>query len=380
MNVKVYNILKKTSNAVKSVKHNLKSISCRNKSCEEELNIKILEETWHNPRVSCILDEKRKFSCSNIDLSIIIPLYNSAPFIDKCLTAFINQRTEYKFEIILVNDGSRDNTEEIIDKYIKKYPEIIVKINQKNQGISAARNNGLAKVKGRYIAFADHDDWVSEDYIQRLLTIAYEKNADIVKCGYTKMINGKIALPECDADKIYMNGLGNDVLNVPGFIWGGVYKNELFERIKFPEKYWYEDMVTRFLVFRKSKIFVNISDAIYYKLVHKNNASKKVWSSENAKCLEDIYLVESLIDDNKKENLSFDSNLYKCTLDEFGRLLVFRTTGLNNQVRKQVFLKANAILTFLYKKEYDKFLNNEEKKWNNIILNKKYELWKIMGE
>lgn len=118
-------------------------------------------------------------------VSVIIPVYNAEKFISNTLDSVINQSYR-NYEIIIINDGSTDNTGIILNEYYLKYPSLITIVDQKNMGQSAARNNALAYVNGDYITFLDADDLLLEDYLEKLV-IAIEKNdAEIAICGYEK--------------------------------------------------------------------------------------------------------------------------------------------------------------------------------------------------
>ena len=106
-----------------------------------------------------------KKNMSKVFLSFIIPAYNSERYIEPCLDSIINQTCD-DYEIVIINDGSTDRTSDIIDKYIKEYPEKTIRVYmQQNQGISSARNNGIDKAQGEYITFVDHDDSVSYTHL-----------------------------------------------------------------------------------------------------------------------------------------------------------------------------------------------------------------------
>ena len=98
--------------------------------------------------------------------SIIVPAYNTEKYIDKCLKSIFSN-TYKNFEVIIVNDGSTDKTEDIINKYIKKYDNIIY-IKQKNMGLSLARNNGVKKATGDYLLFIDSDDYVEKNLLENI--------------------------------------------------------------------------------------------------------------------------------------------------------------------------------------------------------------------
>ena len=118
-------------------------------------------------------------------ISIIIPAYNAEKYIEKCLQSIIYQ--EYKdFEVIIVNDGSTDNTKEICKKYADLDSRIRL-ISTENKGAGSARNTGLTEAQGRYISFIDADDFVSENYYSRMYKMIEEGNADIAECHYKRV-------------------------------------------------------------------------------------------------------------------------------------------------------------------------------------------------
>ena len=127
-------------------------------------------------------------------ISVIVPVYNAEKFIDKCIESVINQ-TYKEIELILVNDGSKDNSLKILQKYEKQYPKMIKVFNQTNKGVGAARNLGIKHVTGKYIFFLDSDDWIESDYLFKLHN-DIEKN-DIVISGFKSYdINGSLLFVE----------------------------------------------------------------------------------------------------------------------------------------------------------------------------------------
>lgn len=120
-------------------------------------------------------------------LSIVVPIYNVERFVRKCILSIINQDDDLfkDIELIMVNDGTKDNSVEQIQDLVDKYDNITL-INQENQGLSVARNNGMAACKGDYVWFVDSDDWISSDALKVLLPHLDNKN-DIVSFAYTKV-------------------------------------------------------------------------------------------------------------------------------------------------------------------------------------------------
>ena len=119
-------------------------------------------------------------------ISIIVPIYNVEKYLDRCLKSLLCQ-TYSAIEIILVDDGSPDNCPTMCDEYAEKYQNIVV-IHKPNGGLSSARNAGVAKAKGDYIAFVDSDDWVSEDAYEYAMGLMIKHNADCVQFNY-KMVS-----------------------------------------------------------------------------------------------------------------------------------------------------------------------------------------------
>lgn len=116
-------------------------------------------------------------------ISIIVPIYNAEQFISKCVDSILSQ-TERSLELILVNDGSPDNSGKLCDEYAQQDGRVKV-IHQKNAGVSAARNAGIAAAAGDYIGFVDSDDWIEPQMFERLLAEAKRSGSDVVMCDAT---------------------------------------------------------------------------------------------------------------------------------------------------------------------------------------------------
>jgi len=135
-------------------------------------------------------------------ISIIVPVYNVEKYLPQCLDSIINQ-TFTDFECICVNDGSPDNSLAILNEYAHKDKRIKV-ISQENRGLSFARNLGLKVVTGKYISFIDSDDFISKDFLEKLLTVAEKENSDIVYCKHKTYLS---------IDNKYKDTLKRNVIN-----------------------------------------------------------------------------------------------------------------------------------------------------------------------
>ncbi len=121
-------------------------------------------------------------------VSVVLPVYNVAAYLPKCLESLLNQ-TLKEIEIICVNDCSPDNSLEILKQYAAKDNRIKI-IDQTNTGPGVARNNGIKAATGEYVGFVDPDDWAEPEMFAKMYTAAIEQNADIVECG-VKIYNEK---------------------------------------------------------------------------------------------------------------------------------------------------------------------------------------------
>ena len=120
-------------------------------------------------------------TAKEVKISVIIPVYKVEPYIRKCLESVLSG-TYKNLEVICVNDGSPDNCLQIMQKIAAEDDRLIV-VDQNNQGVAAARNNGLSHVTGDYVAFVDSDDFVHPEYFSSMIRCMKKKNADVVICG-----------------------------------------------------------------------------------------------------------------------------------------------------------------------------------------------------
>lgn len=187
-----------------------------------------------------------KFKSFNYDVSVIIPVYGVEEYIVKCVESLINQDFKGKYEAIFVNDGTKDNSAELINEKIKNYPYIKL-INKPNGGAADARNFGINYSSGEYICFVDGDDYVSSDYISTLYEIIKDSQTDISQASFSYVENSnKIETYNEDIIKTEKDNISNCQIasslsamrNVPG-IWRKIYRrsfiisNNLFFEKKF---------------------------------------------------------------------------------------------------------------------------------------------------
>ncbi|MES5918252.1 glycosyltransferase [Bacillus cereus group sp. RP37] len=161
-------------------------------------------------------------------VSIIVPVYNSEKFISKCLESIIRQ-TYRNIEILIVNDGSSDESETIINVY-REIDHRITYYYQNNSGPSKARNKGILNATGEYVIFLDSDDTVDENYVMYLLNEMINSNSDLVCCGYKDI--SKYGVLSCSdfnfESSISVNSFMEMVCKgTGGVLWGKIYKREI---------------------------------------------------------------------------------------------------------------------------------------------------------
>lgn len=343
-------------------------------TCKAQDLLNELGNKYNNKMVELVSNNIKWDNETN--LTIIVPVYNVEKLLDKCVMSLINQHTKYKFNIVFVNDGSTDNSLEILKKYEKKYKNIKI-ISQENKGIAAARNAGIKNITGEYVAFVDSDDFVSLDYVQKLLDNAYKHNSDIVRCNYYEYsVNDDriIKSGPNNNNTVRKKDLGRDILEFKGYPWGGIFKSSLWEDIEYPRDYWYEDMIIRMILFRKASTFSYINDHLYYYCLHENNISKSIEKTTDLKCLDHFFLISKLLKLSSKLKLENNNELYFNTSYELSVILWLRTRKINKELRKSLFLEACNIINNL---EYDEKLNKEELIVSKIFRKKDYISWKL---
>lgn len=207
-------------------------------------------------------------------ISVIIPVYNSSTYLRKCLDSVVNQ-TLKDIEIIVINDGSTDDSKNIIEEYLCKYKnKNIIFIDQENKGIGKTRNIGIKKATGEYITFVDSDDYIKENMLEEYYKYAKKHNFDLVIGSYIKKINNKEIIFENNKFKT-----GN-VKTTPQILylieygpWAKLYKREMLinNNIYFDEKRKYEDMPFVSKALLKSKLIGQITEPYYYYIIHNNS-------------------------------------------------------------------------------------------------------------
>lgn len=209
-------------------------------------------------------------------VSIIIPIYNVEKYLEKCIKSIINQ-TYRNLEIILIDDGSTDESGKICEKY-KEQDNRIIFINKKNGGSASAKNEGLKVAKGYYITFVDSDDFIEPDMIEYMVNIIKKYNSDIIQCSFTnlykntekfkqyKIVEQKISSK--DFLELFLTKWDNSLF------WNKLFKREVIENIVFKEGRCIDDEFFTYKCVINSKSIVTSNKIVYNYRMRKSGVMK----------------------------------------------------------------------------------------------------------
>lgn len=290
-----------------------------------------------------------------VKVSVIVPIYNSEKYLKRCLDSLIGQTLD-DIEIILINDGSTDNSEGIIQEYVEKYKDKIKYISQKNSGQAVARNIGIKVATGEYIAFVDSDDYIEKDTYEILYNKATENKCDILCFNLCMDMNGKIEKntgcvinPENIVSKYIINEASP---------CNKIIKRKIFaeNKLGFLEDHIYEDLaLIPTLALYTDKICYS-NEYLYYYNIHEDSTMRQ--KKFNSKMLDIYYAMEYLYEKFSNSNyideleyLYIEHLLHAASL----RFLVFQ------EGEKEI-----AKIAGIIKEKFPNWKNNEYFKKQNI--------------
>lgn len=288
---------------------------------------------------------------SKMKISVIVPAYNVEKYIERCIESIIRQNLK-EIEIIVIDDASTDNTGIIIQQKFGGDKRLRIIRHERNFGLGVARNTGLKHANGQYVFFIDSDDWISENALNKLYTIAIDERADIVACGIKLVFEDGSTKPY---HAVAFNTRGNvDGLNalLDGKIsvtaWNKLYRKEMLDKhnLLFPPIY-HEDMIFAMEAVYYSKSFISISDELYNyyqtpQSITRSKLSEKHISSyiEIFKLMKDF--IEKLKLDGNEENKELIRKLirYQSVWTVYNLKNLYRQTDLSERekILSKVFI------------------------------------------
>ena len=309
---------------------------------------------------------------SKYKVSIIVPVYGVEKYIDKCLDSLVKQSLK-EIEIIVVNDGTKDNSQKIIDKYVKKYPDKIKSYIKENGGQGSARNYGLKKAMGEYIGYVDSDDFVEKDMYKKLYNKAKENNYDIVVCGnynvsedyQNKNIDTFINNYNTDLEKIFFGKMA---------VWNKIYKRDILikNKLEFKEKVWYEDLAFTLKAIMNSNTFAFIDEPLYDYLIREGSTMNNSNVQRNLEILDAFNDILSYIKHNKKEE--YFSKIEFLAIDHIYISAIVRVlkADADYKVKRETIKK---LIDYMNKK----FPNYKNNKYINSLSKKRKIVYKLIN-
>lgn len=229
-------------------------------------------------------------------VSVIVPFYNVENYIEKCLQTLVGQTLD-DIEIILVNDGSKDRSKIVVDKFLKQYPEKIVYLEKENGGLSDARNYAIPYAKGEYIAFLDSDDYVEKTMYKDMYELAKKEDSDMVECNFYWEYPDK---KKEDVGIVY-NGKKEMLEKIRVVAWNKLIRKEVLEKSKvlFPKGLRYEDVEFTY------KLIPYLDKVSFLKkpCVHYIQREGSISNNQNERNEEIFDILANVIDFYKANNL-----------------------------------------------------------------------------
>jgi glycosyltransferase involved in cell wall biosynthesis len=289
----------------------------------------------------------------NIEISIIVPVYNLEPLLPKCVESILTQ-TFTDFELILVNDGSTDRSGELCDEFAKLDNRIVV-IHKSNGGVASSRNAGLEAAKGSYIGFVDNDDFVNEHMFETLYTNAIIHESEIVVCDFLKVNETQ----DIDTKKRKINFKVEHFNNVESlnqiytdnnltFIcpWNKLYKKSLFNEIKYELGNINDDETVAHQLLYESKKTTYIHTELYY---YVQREGSQINSAFHIKRLCKVYALKDRVEFFKSKNeIELHEKALKHFMDKFFWYYFLAKTTLKGVDRELKELKVTFDQTLIY--------------------------------
>lgn len=298
-----------------------------------------LNQASPRPEIDFCMTEQ--WPAGDLDLTVIVPVYNYRSVLKQCLDSIVNQKTQYRYEMLFVDDGSTDGSADILKLY--ETDERVTIFKQENRGISAARNLALNQARGRYIMFVDCDDFLEPDAVELLLERAYGQDCDIVEGAYYTFSEDVSKRRNYIQKEILLEDADYSVLmTYTGYPWAKVYKRELFRQVRFPEKSWFEDTLVKMILFRECGRYSYLAKPVYgYRKYEGNYTETQVKSSRG---LEHYWMLCWMAQLSEECQIGSNDSLYLALLYHLGTLYRYRMESVEEGIQKAAFVAGAALL------------------------------------
>lgn len=292
-------------------------------------------------------------------ISVIVPVYNTEKLLSRCLDSIIHQKniSPDEYEIIIVNDGSPDNSQEVINNYSEKFPTIIKAVWKENGGLPSARNYGLNFASGEYICFIDSDDYIEKNMFDELYNLAISKKLDIARGNFCNVyLNGKIeknpyfveAIDTMSGADYYISEMRSLRQNMKNMVWMSLYHRSLFfeQGIRFEENpRIFEDIVFNAVVLSKAERVAAINVSLYNYVQYQKSITNSLVVEKSQETFISLSKELQRISDNQTDQNFIDA------LQDYGTYVaIFALKILHFKVNKNQEL-AKQLRGYNFKKE-----------------------------
>lgn len=244
-------------------------------------------------------------------ISVIVPVYNVENYLEKCLNSLVSQTLE-EIEILVINDGSTDNSQKNIDRFQEKFPQKVKAFSKENGGLSDARNFGIDRASGNFLAFVDSDDYVSENMFLEMYDLAIKNEAELVICNLQKVdehgnVTQKLTQIPNFSEKIELEMNFSVFSDLSYFACNKIFKKELFEGKRFQKGMHFEDIELVPQLLLRCKTLAKTNAYHYHYLERSNSISK----SHTERGLDILRAVENVEKAFENSMYSFKKNELK---------------------------------------------------------------------
>lgn len=297
-------------------------------------------------------------------ISIVIPVYNVQEYLSQCLDSLYEQ-IDGSVEVILVNDGSTDDSQSICEEYAQKFPNTIL-VNKENGGLSDARNAGTAVATRDYIYYLDSDDWLAPDAIKTLYDFAEKNKCEVVQGGFYYAYDDHLLYDAkykeafvLDRNEAMLQLIKNDY--VKNFAWGKLYKSEIVKRYPFPKGKYFEDSYWQHLVMNEVTNYGIVPTPLYYYRQRSSGISGE-FSIKNLDLLKGY-----------EERLKFVQELYPKYLDVMSEKIWLMGYSFTESAKNKCDAKTIHAFTEFWERINESYQTLFDVELHSVI---KYRLWK----
>lgn len=288
---------------------------------------------------SCCINRDSNYSQRSIQLSVIVPVYNSEKYIARCLNSILQQQVSFDYEIIVVDDGSTDRTSEILRLFAQEKKVRI--IYQDNQGASGARNAAIRCSKGEYICFVDSDDELPAETLESMMKAAVENKG--------LLIAGSIEKCKSNGVRQYVIKLNNKKLEnerLPGFACGKMIHYSIFQKLQFPENYWFEDSIMAQIVHPMCRNATYMISPICYRYFSNEEGNTSL-AKGRLKSVDSLWITMKLLRERAEFSLEYTQADYEYFLSMV-KLTYRRTKYLNPRIAQSIFVVQRKLMRCYY--------------------------------